>query len=251
MISRAMAETENTERLQKFLAHAGVASRRECEKLIAAGRVTVNGRKILELGTKVDPERDEVRVDTELIRTPKRPLTYLVMKPKGFVCTTKDERGRRTVLDLLPRTDRRLYPIGRLDEDSDGLILVSDDGALTNLVTHPRYGIPKTYDLRIRGRLEGADVKRVESGVWLAEGKTGPTRIRVKKRGRDVSRVEVTLTEGRNRELRRIFARIGHPVLSLRRIRIGPLSARGLRIGQCRRLSGKEVHELKAMAKQS
>jgi 23S rRNA pseudouridine2605 synthase len=251
MISRAMAETENTERLQKFLAHSGVASRRECEKLIVAGRITVNGKKVLELGTKVDPERDEVRVDTELIGAPKRPLTYLVWKPRGFVCTTKDERGRRTVLELVPDTDRRLYPIGRLDEDSDGLILVSDDGALTNLVTHPRYGIPKTYDLRIRGKLESVDVRRVESGVWLAEGKTGPTRIRVKKRGRDISRVEVTLTEGRNRELRRIFARIGHPVLSLRRIRIGPLSGRRLRIGQYRRLSGKEIGELKAMAKKA
>lgn len=244
-----MRENEDTsERLQKVLAHAGIASRRECEKLISAGRVAVNGRVVRELGTKVDPDRDEIRVDTVPVKAPTRSVTYLLMKPKGFLSTAKDDLGRRTVLDLLPPVDRRLYPIGRLDEDSEGLILVSDDGSLANLVTHPRYGIPKTYELRIRGRLEGEDVRRVESGVWLAEGRTGPARIRIRKRGRQISWVDVTLTEGRNRELRRIFAKIGHPVLSLRRISIGSLTAKGLRVGQFRKLAEREVRELKAMA---
>jgi pseudouridine synthase len=237
------------ERLQKVLARAGVASRRESEKLILTGHVMVNGEVVRELGTKVDADTDEIRVDTELVKLPGRPLTYLVNKPKGYLSTTKDEHGRKTVLDLLPPTDRRMYPAGRLDEDSEGLIVVTDDGSLTNLITHPRYGIPKTYDLRIRGRLEGAEVKRVESGVWLSEGRTGPTRIRIRKRGRQVSHVEVTLTEGRNRELRRIFARIGHPVLSLRRIRVGPLTIRGLKTGRYRRLKSKELFELKGMVK--
>jgi pseudouridine synthase len=244
-----MAARDQKERLQKVLARAGVASRRESEKLIETGHIMVNGVVVRELGTRVDPEVDEIRVDTELLKPPSRPLTILLNKPKGYLSTTKDEHGRKTVLDLLPETDRRLYPAGRLDEDSEGLMLLTDDGSLTNMVTHPRFGIPKTYDLRIRGRLEGAEVKRVESGVWLAEGRTGPARIRIRKRGRQVSHVEVTLTEGRNRELRRIFARIGHPVLSLRRIRIGPLSIRGLRIGQHRRLKSKELYELKGMAK--
>ena len=246
---RLMDTRDQKERLQKVLARAGVASRRESEKLILTGHIMVNGKVVRELGTKVDPEVDEIRVDTELLKTPGRPLTYLVNKPRGYLSTTKDEHGRKTVLDLLPPTSRRMYPAGRLDEDSEGLIIITDDGSLTNLITHPRFGIPKTYDLRIRGRLEGAEVKRVESGVWLAEGRTGPARIRIRKRGRHVSHVEVTLTEGRNRELRRIFARIGHPVLSLRRIRVGPLSIRGLRIGQYRRLKAKEFYDLKGMAK--
>jgi pseudouridine synthase len=239
------------ERLQKVLARAGIASRRESEKLILAGRVAVNGKVVRELGTKVDVEADEIRVDTELIQTPKRSVTFLINKPKGYFSTTKDELGRKTVLDLLPPSDRRLYPVGRLDEDSEGLLLLTDDGTLTNLVTHPRYGVPKTYDLRIRGHLGAAEVKRVESGVWLAEGKTGPTRIRIRKRGREVSRVEVTLTEGRNRELRRIFARIGHPVLSLKRVRIGKLTGRGLRLGQWRKVTAAELRELRGMAKKS
>ncbi|MHC4471824.1 MAG: pseudouridine synthase [Planctomycetota bacterium] len=231
------------------MARAGIASRRECEKLILAGRVTVNGEVVKELGTKVDAEADEVRVDTVPLRPPKEPLVVLLMKPKGYVSTTQDERGRRSVLELLPSWERRLYPAGRLDEDSEGLVLLSDDGTLTNVVTHPRYGIPKTYELRIRGRIQGADVKRVETGVWLSEGKARASRIRVKKRGRDFSEVEVTLTEGRNRELRRIFAKLGHPVLSLCRIRIGNLSAKGLRPGHWRKLTPQEVDDLKAMAR--
>jgi len=240
----------NQERLQKVLAHAGVASRRECEKLILAGRVTVNGKIIRKLGTKVDPETDDVRVDTEPVRSPKHPVTYLVMKPKGYICTVHDERGRQTVMDLLPPTDRRLYPVGRLDEDSEGLLLMTDDGSLANLVTHPSHGIQKTYELRIRGRIEGAEVKRVESGVWLSDGKTSSSRIRIKKRGRDISKLEVTISEGRNRELRRMFAKLGHPVLSLRRMRIGPLSSKGLRVGSWRKLTLKEVRDLKAAATQ-
>ncbi len=241
--------TENRERLQKVLARAGVASRRESEKLILAGRVAVNGRIVRELGTKVDPERDEIRVDTVPLRTPRAPLAFLVVKPKGVLSTTRDERGRRTILDLLPPVDRRLYPAGRLDEDSEGLIIVTDDGDLTNLVTHPRYGIPKTYVLRIRGRLTGAETARVESGVWLSDGKTRPSRIKIRKRGRQVSQVEVTITEGRNRELRRIFAKIGHPVLSLRRIRIGGLTLKGMKPGQWRKLARRDIEALKRSAR--
>ncbi len=248
MNAKEQDKDENQERLQKVLAHAGVASRRECEKLILAGRVTVNGKIVRKLGTKVNPGKDDVRVDTEPVHSPKHPVTYLVMKPKGYICTVHDERGRQTVMDLLPPTDRRLYPVGRLDEDSEGLLLMTDDGSLANLVTHPRHGIQKTYELRIRGRIEGAEVKRVESGVWLSDGKTGSSRIRIKKRGRDISKLEVTISEGRNRELRRMFAKLGHPVLSLRRMRIGPLSSRGLRLGAWRKLTLKEIRDLKAAA---
>jgi len=227
MIRSAMnSESENSERLQKVLAHAGVASRRQSEELILAGRVTVNGKIVRKLGTKVDPDVDDIRVDTVRLKTPKNPVAFLVMKPKGYLCTTQDERGRPTVLQLLPDSERRLYPVGRLDEDSEGLIILTDDGSLTQLVTHPKHGVPKTYELRIRGKLQGEDVRRVESGVWLAEGRTGPSRIRIKKR-------------------------IGHPVLSLRRIRIGNLVVGKLRRGQWRKLNQREIRELKSLASTS
>ncbi|MCU0725205.1 MAG: rRNA pseudouridine synthase [Planctomycetes bacterium] len=241
--------TDPRERLQKVLAAAGIASRRKCEELMLAGRVAVNGAVVRELGTKVDPATDDIRVDTVPLSTPKKPMALAVNKPRGLLCTAKDDRGRPTVLDMVPESSRRLYPVGRLDEDSEGLILLSDDGELTDLVTHPRYGIPKTYDLRIRGRLEAADIRRVESGVWLSEGRTARSRVRITKRGREISHVEVTLAEGRNRELRRIFARIGHPVLSLRRIRIGKIALAGLKPGAWRKLKAHEIDSLKAMAR--
>ncbi len=236
-------------RLQKFLADAGVASRRKSEELILAGHVSVNGAVVRVLGTKVDPETDDVRVDTLPVKPVRGRTAILLSKPKGILSTTRDDRGRTTVLDLLPGVDRRLWPVGRLDEESEGLILLSDDGELTNLVTHPSYGIPKTYDLRLRGMLTAEEARKVESGVWLSEGRTGPTRIRIKHRGHRISRIEVTLTEGRNRELRRIFAKLGHPVLALRRIRIGDLTLKGLKPGYWRRLSGKEIAALKVMAR--
>jgi pseudouridine synthase len=239
------------ERLQKVLAQAGIASRRKCEELILAGRVAVNGEVVRTLGTKVDPDSDDIRFDTVPLTTPKKPVALALNKPRGILCTAQDDRGRRTVLDIVPGISRRLYPVGRLDEDSEGLVLLSDDGELTDLVTHPRYGVPKTYDLRIRGKLGGEDIRRVESGVWLAEGRTSQSRVRITKKGREISHVQVTLTEGRNRELRRIFARLGHPVLSLRRIRIGRIALAGLKPGAWRKLKAHEIAALKATARAS
>jgi pseudouridine synthase len=251
------------ERLQKFLARAGVASRRKAEELIEEGHVTVNGKVVRRMGVKVDAATDEVRVDTELVRAPAAaappaapaagPVTgrpdpravYLMMnKPVGFLCTVTDDRGRRTVMELLPQLRARVYPVGRLDEDSEGLLLFTNDGALTNLLTHPRYEVPKTYDLRVRGEVNPEEVSRVERGIWLSEGRTGPSRMRIRRRGRDISHIEMTLREGRNREVRRIFAKMRHPVLSLRRVRLGPLELEGLRPGQVRRLAPGEVSAL-------
>jgi pseudouridine synthase len=164
-------------------------------------------------------------------------------KPAGFLCTASDDRGRKTVLDLV-RVRGRIWPVGRLDEDSEGLLLLTDDGALTNLLTHPRYEVPKTYDLRIRGTVTPDDVRKVERGVWLSEGRSGPARMRVRRQGKDISHVEITLREGRNREVRRIFARLHHPVLSLRRTALGPLDLGGLKPGQVRRLDPREVRAL-------
>jgi pseudouridine synthase len=250
-----------TERLQKFLARAGVASRRRAESLIEEGRVAVNGKVVRRRGVQVEPGVDEVRVDTVVVRPPAAARApdgagpaarsapgarvYLLLnKPAGFLCTAADDRGRPTVMDLLPRVRERVFPVGRLDEDSEGLLLLTNDGELTNLLTHPRYEVPKTYDLRVRGEVTPDDVRKVERGVWLSEGRTGPARMRIRRRGRDFSHVEMTLREGRNREVRRIFARLRHPVLSLRRVSLGPLELGGLRPGQVRRLTPGEVRAL-------
>jgi len=250
------------ERLQKFLARAGVASRRRAEEFILAGRVTVNGVAIRKMGVKVDPAKDEVRLDTEVVRAvvlpadradPTAPLptgpaphaVYLLLnKPVGFLSTVTDDRGRRTVMELLPRLKERVFPVGRLDEDSEGILLLTNDGDLANLLTHPRFEVPKTYDLRVRGEVTPEDVQKVERGVWLSEGRTAPSHMRIRRRGRDISHIELVLREGRNREIRRIFARLKHPVLSLRRVSLGPVELAGLRLGQVRRLSPDEVKSL-------
>jgi pseudouridine synthase len=242
------------ERLQKVLARAGVASRREAERLIAEGRVTVNDRVIREFGVKVDPRMDEIRVDTMLVAreaaSPESRRVYLLLnKPKGVVCTVRDTHGRVTVLDLVPPFEgRRLYPVGRLDEDSEGLVLMTNDGDLTDRLTHPRYGVSKTYDVRVKGRLSEEDAKRFEAGVWLSEGRTGRSRVRIRRSGTEVTHVAVMLYEGRNREIRRAFLKLGFPVLSVRRIRIGPVEARGLHVGQFRPLADDELAALRDAA---
>jgi len=254
------------ERLQKFLARAGIASRRKAEALIGEGRVAVNGKVVRKMGVKVDPDRDEVRVDTVRVRpapaakarapreaaslpSPLPEGIYLLLnKPRGFLTTTTDDRGRRTVMDLLPRLRGRAWPVGRLDEDSEGLLLITNDGALTNLLTHPRYEVPKVYDLRVRGEVGPEDVLQVERGIWLSEGRTGPGRLRIRRHGRDISHVQLVLREGKNREVRRIFARLRHPVLSLRRVSLGPLALEGLKPGQVRRLDRREIRGLYAAA---
>jgi len=239
------------ERLQKVIARAGVASRRDAEKLIESGRVTVNGQVVRELGQKVDPRIDEVRVDT--LALPQQAAlgedkrTYLLlMKPKGVICTVRDPQGRPTVLDLCPPFQgKRLYPVGRLDEDSEGIVLLTNDGELTEQLTHPRFRVPKIYDVRVKGRMTGESAREFEQGIWLSDGRTGRSRVRLGRRGPKVSHVNVTLTEGRNRELRRAFAKLGHPVLSLRRVQIGPVVPRGLKIGQYRPLDAEEIAALR------
>ena len=239
------------ERLQKVLARAGITSRRGAEKLIDEGRVTVNGRVVRTMGIKVDPATDEIRVDT--VEIPREAAagdarcTYLLLhKPKGVLCTAKDDRGRATVLDLVPPfPGKRLFPVGRLDEDSDGIVILTNDGELTQRLTHPSFGVPKTYDVRVKGRLLPEDAEKFEKGVWLSEGRTARSRVQIRRAGPKVTHVAVTLTEGKNREIRRAFAKLGYPVLSLRRIQIGPIVSRGLKPGQFRPLDRDEVQALK------
>ncbi len=236
------------ERLQKVLAAAGFGSRRHCEQLIASGKVTVDGAVVTELGVKVDPRRHRVVCAGQPVR-PQRPVTLLLNKPRRVVTTARDEHGRRTVLDLLHGVRERVFPVGRLDWESQGLLLLTNDGDLANLLTHPRYGVPRTYHLIVKGDLTGEVLSKIQGGVWLAEGKTGPIRVFVKKRAREGSVLEVTVREGMNREVRRIFARFGLRVKRLKRIRVGPLGLGALREGQYRYLLPAEVEALRASAR--
>lgn len=219
------------ERLQKVLARAGLGSRRECEELIVTGRVTVNGKLVRELGVKVDPGRDKVVCDGEPLRAQKT-VCFVLNKPRGVICSNSAAGGRPRAIDLIRHIHERLYTVGRLDMDSEGLLIVTNDGELCNLLTHPRYRVPKTYLVKVRGALEAATLEKIQRGVWLSEGKTAPTRIRILRRDRRSTSAEITLREGKNREVRRVFARLGHPVSYLKRTRIGNLSVADLRPGQ-------------------
>jgi len=232
------------ERLHKVLAHCGVASRRQCETLIEEGRVDVNGETVTKLGTKVDIVTDKIRVDGERVR-PERRVYYLLNKPKGYICTSQDEFNRPRVVDLI-RDERRIYPVGRLDEHSEGLLMLTNDGSLANIVCHPRYQIDKTYRLTVKGPVEQQQLDRIEKGVWLSEGRTAPAQIRKVEARKGSTIVTVTLWEGRNRELRRIFAKVDLRVSHLTRIAIGPLKIGGMPPGAYRELAGDELDFVRA-----
>ena len=230
------------ERLQKVLAAAGVGSRRDCEELIREGRVEVDRQVVTELGTKVDPLQHEIRVDGMPIRKPKR-LYYLVNKPMGVVTTNYDPSGRTRVIDLVP-TEERVFPVGRLDRYSEGLILVTNDGEFANRLTHPRFGVEKTYLVRVAGEPDQAKLAKLKRGIHLSDGFCQVQSIKIKgKRGNSTDMIMV-LNEGRNREIRRILARVGHKVLRLKRIAVGPLKLADLPTGAWRKLLPNEVELL-------
>lgn len=231
------------ERLHKVLAHAGIASRRECERIIAAGRVTVNGEVVREMGVRVDLEKDDIQCDGAPVR-PEMPVYFLLNKPKGYVCTNADEQGRRRAVDLLDRVPQRIYTVGRLDIDSEGLIILTNDGEFSNLMSHPRHQVPKTYWAEVGGKLNEEGLKQLRKGVWLAEGRTRGAQIRVRRAGVKHCTLEITIREGKNREIRRVLAKVGHPVRKLRRVRIGPISDKGLKSGRYRPLRSWEVQRL-------
>lgn len=236
------------ERLHKVLANSGVASRRACEQLIAAGQVTVDGEVVTEMGTKVDPAKNKIMFGGQRIRPP-RPITLILNKPNKTVTTTKDEAGRRTVMQYVQHIKERVYPVGRLDWDSEGLLVMTNDGDLANLLTHPRYGVARTYHVVVKGELKPEVLEKMQRGVWLSEGKTGPIKILIKKRERESAVVEVTVHEGMNREVRRVFARFGLKVKHLKRLRVGPLVLGHLPTGAIRVLSPQEVESLRASVK--
>jgi 23S rRNA pseudouridine2605 synthase len=230
-------------RLQKFLADAGVASRRHAEELIRAGCVIVNDVVIDTLPAFVDPTSDVVIANGTRVRL-RKPEYYVVHKPKGVVCTNRDPGGRVRAVDLLPPLPVKLVPVGRLDVDSTGLLLMTNDGELTQAITHPRYGIAKTYHVEVRGKVAPGLPKEMKAGVHLAEGKARASDVEILHTGRDRSALRVTLREGRNRQVRRMLAKLGHPVRKLKRTDVGPLTLRGLPIGAARRLTAKEVRAL-------
>lgn len=232
------------ERLQKILAAAGIASRRECEQIILDGRVRVNGKLVVTLPVLADPAHDTIVVDGRSLQRERR-LYVLLHKPKGVHCTNFDPDGRPLVRNLLGGIRERLFPVGRLDADSTGLLLMTNDGELAQHLMHPRYGVPKTYRAHVAGEVTGEELASLRKGIWLAEGKTRVSEARIIHHGRDRSVVEITLREGRNREVRRVLAKLGHNVRKLMRIRIGPLSLRGLGPGEYRQLTPQELNLLR------
>ena len=242
-------EGSGCERLQKVLAAAGLGSRRDCESLISEGRVEVDKQMVTELGTKVDPVKQDIRVDGVALHRPKK-LYFALNKPPGVLCTNFDPSHRTRVIDLVP-TEERVFPIGRLDSGSEGLILVTNDGELANRVTHPRYGLEKTYFVRVAGTPSDEELLKLKRGIRLAEGVARVVGLRVKKRYTHHTDVEIVLNEGKNRELRRVLAKVGHKVMLLRRTAVGPVRLGDLPIGACRKLLPKEVDALLEATKRS
>jgi 23S rRNA pseudouridine2605 synthase len=236
------------DRLQKVLAAAGLGSRRQCEELITAGRVEVDRRVVTELGTRVDPLRQQIRVDGDVLKTAKLEY-YAVNKPQGVVSTSRDPAGRPRVIDLLPdKVATRLFAVGRLDLASEGLILLTNDGELANRLTHPRYGVAKTYRATVAGTPDRETLLKLHRGVRLAEGVARAERVKIiSSHGRGTV-LEMVLREGKNREIRRILARVGHKVLRLTRTAVGPVRLGDLPSGAVRRLSREEIAALKKTA---
>ena len=232
------------ERLQKILSRAGVASRRAAEQLIEMGRVSVNGVTVRSMGSKADPGRDDVRVDGVRVRTPERFVYLLLNKPRGYVTTRRDPQHRPTVMDLLPSVPG-LFPVGRLDYNTEGLLLLTNDGALAEQVAHPRYEVRRVYQAKVRGVPERETLARMRRGLTIDGERLVVDDVRVLSADNN-SWLEIALHEGKHHEVRRLLEAVGHPVSKLKRVAIGPLTSRGLEPGQWRELHPSEVKALKA-----
>lgn len=232
-------------RLNKFLAQAGVASRREVDRMIAEGKVKVNGRVIETLGTKIDDEKDRVEVEGQKVRR-EEGLAYLMLnKPAGYLVTLKDPFQRPTIKELLPSLKKRIFPVGRLDYDSEGLLLLTNDGELAHRLAHPRYRVWKTYLVEVQGQPDSARISRLEKGIYLEGKKTAPAKIAQLRGSSKKTWLRVEIHEGRKREVRRMFESVGHRVLHLKRIGFGNLRLGKLKTGKWRFLSQREVSNLK------
>lgn len=234
-------------RLSQYLAHAGVASRRHAEELITEGKVKVNGVTVTELGSKIDPEIDRVEFNEQLIQG--EPKIYLLLnKPSGYLCSVSDPYGRPTVIDLVSKIDQRLYPVGRLDFDSEGLLLMTNDGYFNNQMIHPRYKINKEYQVWVKGKVEFGEENQLRRGVELDDGMTAPAEVQILQTEGERSLLRITIHEGRKRQVKRMCSAIGHPVISLKRTAFGCLSLQGVSSGKFRRLMPAEIKQLLDMA---
>lgn len=236
------------ERLHKFMARHGVASRRTCEEIIASGRVRVNGVTVVAPGTTVNPARDRIEVDGRALGRPENFVYILLNKPRGYLTTARDPRGRKKVTDLLEGVKERVFPVGRLDCDSEGLLLLTNDGDLTYRLTHPSHHVPKTYRVRVRGVPGPRDLDLLSGGVKLDDCMTAPAMICFVEEREGNALLEVTIHEGRNRQIRRMFDKIGYEVIRLKRVKMGNLTLGDLKPGQYRRLGESEVRRLKKLA---
>jgi 23S rRNA pseudouridine2605 synthase len=237
------------ERLQKILSQAGVASRRASEQLMLEGRVTVNGETVRELGTKADPSADDIRVDGRRVKLPERRRYILLNKPRHYVTTRSDPQKRPTVIDLLHGVRDYVYPVGRLDFDSEGLLILTNDGDLAARLTHPSHGVPRVYEASVLGVPDAHDVERLSRGLTIEGRRTEPAEVEML-HGRDGNhaRLKVTIREGRNRQVRNMFDAVGHPVDRLKRVAIGPLRDSRLKPGEWRDLTAAEVSGLQKAA---
>jgi 23S rRNA pseudouridine2605 synthase len=247
-------------RLQKIISTAGVASRRAAEKLIVDGRVSVNGETVRELGSKADPDTDEIRVDDRRVKHAQRPRYYLLNKPAGYVTTRSDPEQRRTVLDLLKGVREYVYPVGRLDYDSEGLLLLTNDGDLAAALMHPSHEVDRVYEAQVLGTPDAHDLDRLARGIMVDGRRTAPAvvelvtdrrRSTTRTKGDETSLIRVTVHEGRTRQVRKMCDAIGHPVRKLRRVRIGPLWDNSLKPGTFRELTAEEVRKLKSASQHS
>ncbi len=234
------------ERLNKYLAHSGFGSRRQCERLILTGRVTINGAPVHELGTRVGPE-DRVCVDGLPVHVEKN-VYWLVNKPRGYLCTNRDPAGRPLAVHLVPQVKQRVYTVGRLDEGSEGLLLLTNDGDLANRLMHPRFGVAKGYLVQVAGKPTRDDMQKLLKGIWLSDGQVRAKSVYPVKKQGESTWLRIVLNEGKNREIRRMLARLEHKVLRLKRIALGPVELGKLAVGRCRPLTSLELKLLRRAA---
>ncbi len=247
MVPRAMRNPPKRMRLNKIIALSGIASRRKADNLISSGAVMVNGRVERKLGSKAVWGKDHITVEGRPVPDPPKKIYLMLNKPFGYVSTLHDPEGRPIILDLIPDASERVYPVGRLDFDSQGLMILTNDGELAYRLMHPRYRVPRTYKAKVVGTVSDDSVSTLKKGVDLRDGRTNPARVRILKRERERSVLRVIITEGRYREIRRMFAAVGHDTISLARTGYGPLALGRLKVGKYRLLSGAEIDELRSV----
>jgi 23S rRNA pseudouridine2605 synthase len=236
--------SETTVRLNKYLANLGLTSRRNIAELLKIKDVQVNGQKVVEIGVRVDPDKDVITIDGEAIKPDKTLVYFILNKPRGVISTAKDELGRKTVMSFV-KTKERVYPVGRLDENTTGLILLTNDGELTNFLTHPKYHAPKTYEVIISDKISESKLNILKKGVFLKEEKTGPAEVDVLEENPKRTVLNITIHEGKNHQIRKMFSKLKLNIVALKRVAIGSLELGNLKIGESRQLTEEEVRELR------